>query len=269
MLPQQGRFAPLGSKDKQKIVRSNSKSKQRLDILVVEKGLVQSRERANALIMAGKIFVNDSCCDKPGTKIKSDSLIILKGDDIPFVSRGGLKLENALKTIPCDVTDLVCLDIGASTGGFTDCLLQHGAARVHAVDVGYGQLDWKLRQDHRVNVIERTNIRHMDFDKINEKVDLITIDTSFISLKLVVPAADKFMKNGTKVLALIKPQFEAGKERIGKGGVIRDPEIREEIVEEIKYFFKQRGYEIGMVVPSPVPGPKGNREFIIALKYLE
>jgi len=245
----------------------SKQDKVRLDLLVVEKGLVPTRNRASAVIMAGKVLVDTVPWDKPGTLIRRDAAVTLKGGDLPFVSRGGLKLDEALKTAPLDVEGLVCLDIGASTGGFTDCLLQNGAERVHAVDVGYGQLDWKLRQDPRVNVIERTNIRYMAYDAVNEPVDLVVIDTSFISLKLVIPAAEKFMRNGTRILALIKPQFEAGRERIGKGGVVKDPEVRQEIVREIQTFFEQRGYGTERIVPSPVPGPKGNREFIISLIY--
>lgn len=242
--------------------------KRRLDLLLVERNLVKSRERAKSMIMAGRVLVNDLPVDKAGTNVALDALIALKGDDIPFVSRGGLKLDHAVRTLNLDIKGLTCLDIGASTGGFTDCLLQHGAAKVYAVDVGYGQLAWSMRQDPRVVVIERTNIRHMEFDRIGKLVDLITIDTSFISLKLVVPAAEKFMKKNTLILALIKPQFEAGRERIGKGGVVRNPTVRQEIIEEIKDFFSTRGYETGGVIPSPVPGPKGNQEFIISLRYL-
>jgi len=167
-----------------------------------------------------------------------------------------------------DLSGLTCLDIGASTGGFTDCMLKNGAAKVYAVDVGYGQMAWSLRQDDRVIVIERTNIRYIDFETIGELMDLITIDTSFISLKLVVPAAEQFMKPGTLILALIKPQFEAGKERIGKGGVVRDPVLRMEIVGEIVSFFIHRGYETLPVIESPVPGPKGNVEFILPMTKL-
>jgi len=243
------------------------KNKERLDILVVQKGLAKSRERARAMIMAGRVLVNNTPKDKAGSKIDKNAVITIKGEDIPFVSRGGLKLDHAINTIPVDATDLTCIDIGASTGGFTDCLLKHGAKKVYAVDVGYGQLAWSLRQDKRVVVIERTNIRYMDFDIIGEKADLITVDTSFISLKLVIPAAEKFMKKESLILALIKPQFEAGRNRIGKGGVVRDPVIRQDIVDEIKLFFKTRGYDTGKVIQSPVAGPKGNIEFIISLRY--
>lgn len=248
---------------------TNQPFKKRLDLLLVEQNLVQSRERARAVIMAGRVLVNERVVDKAGTPVATNADITLRGEDIPFVSRGGLKLDHAIKTLGLSVNGFVCLDIGASTGGFTDCLLKNGAAFVHAVDVGYGQLAWSLRQDKRVSVIERTNIRYMDFDKIGRTVDLITVDTSFISLKIVVPAAERFMHTGTRILALIKPQFEAGRSRIGKGGVVRDPKIRQEIVQEIKDFFTTRGYETGEVIPSPVPGPKGNQEFIISLRYLD
>lgn len=246
-----------------------SKSKTRIDVLLVEKQLIKSRERAKALIMAGKILVEDTVVDKPGTLVAQDSNIIVKQDDNPFVSRGGLKLEKAIVDIPVSVDGAVCLDIGASTGGFTDCLLQHGAKKVYAVDVGYGQFDWTLRQNPRVVVIERTNIRHMAYELINETVDVVVADTSFISLKIVIPAAQKFMAPGTKILALIKPQFEAGKQCIGKGGVVKDPEIRKQVISDIKAFFENTGYEVITVVPSPILGPKGNKEYIIYLSFKE
>lgn len=253
----------------QKLNKNIKIKKVRLDCLIFEKGLVVSRQRAKALIMAGKVLVNNVPKDKPGTLTPEDANIIVKKDDNPFVSRGGLKLEKALKSIPVLVKDLTCIDIGASTGGFTDCLLQNGAAKVYAVDVGYGQFDWSLRQDDRVVVIERTNIRHMPYEVINEKVDIIVADTSFISLKTVIPSAEKFMKDNTLILALIKPQFEAGKGNIGKGGVVKDPEIRKKVIEDIKNFFKERGYRVNQVVPSPISGPKGNKEYIISLTFKE
>ena len=245
------------------------KNKTRLDTFVVDKGLVKSRHRAKALIMAGKVLVNDCPVDKPGTLIADDANVIVKQDDNPFVSRGGLKLEAALKSIPVSVNGLTCLDIGASTGGFTDCLLQYGAAKVYAVDVGYGQFDWTLRQNLRVKVIERTNIRQLPYEVINEKMDIIVADTSFISLKVVIPSAEKFMRDHTLVLALIKPQFEAGKKNVGKGGVVKDPEIRKLVIKDLKVFFKERGYMVNQIVPSPILGPKGNKEYIIALNYRE
>ncbi|WP_299977445.1 TlyA family RNA methyltransferase [Desulfobacula sp.] len=251
------------------LLNKGLKNKIRLDYFVVEKDLVKSRQRAKALIMAGKVLVNDMRVDKPGTLITNDAKVVVKQDDNPFVSRGGLKLEKALKSIPISVKGLTCLDIGASTGGFTDCLLQYGAGKVYAVDVGYGQFDWSLRQDLRVKVIERTNIRHMPYEVINEKVDVVVADTSFISLKLVIPSTEKFMRDDTKVLALIKPQFEAGKKNIGKGGVVKDPEIRKRVIEDLKVFFKERGYQVNQVVPSPISGPKGNIEYIISLTFKE
>lgn len=253
---------------------NNKPNKIRLDTLLVEKSLAQSRERAQALIMAGSVLVNGLVVDKAGTRVNDDAEISFKGSgknrdgDIPFVSRGGLKLAKALDHLQLDVTGMICLDIGASTGGFTDCLIQSGAQKVYAVDVGYGQMDWSLRQNPKVVVIERTNIRTMTYENIGGSVDLITIDTSFISLKLVVPAAEKFMRADTLTLALIKPQFEAGKERIGKGGVVRDPAVRDEIVREIELFFRQRGYEISGIIESPIKGQKGNVEFIIAMRYV-
>lgn len=241
--------------------------------------MVQSRERAQAIIMAGSVLVNGTPVDKSGTKVPTDAEISFKGGSLhngrilkvgecPYVSRGGLKLAKALTHLKLDIKGMTCLDIGASTGGFTDCLIQSGAAKVYAVDVGYGQMEWSLRQDPRVEVVERTNIRYMPYETIGQSVDLITIDTSFISLKLVIPAAEKFMAPDTLTLALIKPQFEAGKDRIGKGGVVRNPVVRDEIVKEIELFFRQRGYETGDIIESPVKGPKGNVEFIISMKYL-
>ena len=251
------------------LLNNKLKNRSRLDILIVEKGFIKSRQRAKSVIMAGKVLVDNNPVDKPGTFIKNDAKIIVKVDDNPFVSRGGLKLENALKSIPVSVKNLTCLDIGASTGGFTDCLLQYGASKVYAVDVGYGQFDWSLRQNLRVTVIERTNIRYMPYEVINEKMDVVVADTSFISLKTVIPSAEKFMRDDTQILALIKPQFEAGKKNIGKGGVVKDPEIREMVIEDLKVFFQERGYRVNQVVPSPISGPKGNIEYIIYLTFKE
>ena len=244
-----------------------SSAKQRLDLILVEKGLIRSRERAKTMIMAGKILVNDMVADKPGTQVSREAVIKVKEEDHPYVSRGGLKLEKALNTFPLTAKGCVCLDIGASTGGFTDCLLKNGAKKVYAVDVGYGQLDWSLRKDERVIVIERTNIRHLEYEKVNETMDMVVADTSFISLKTVIPSAEKFMGEGTVILALIKPQFEAGKENVGKGGVVKDPDVRKQVVEDIKSFFKTRGYGVNDVVTSPILGPKGNEEYIIFLEY--
>ncbi len=243
------------------------KKKKRLDLVLVEKGFVQTRQRAQALIMAGKILVNNQPIDKPGVVVSSNDDIAIKGEDIPYVSRGGLKLKEALQSLHINVDGFVCLDVGASTGGFTDCLLQHGAKCVYAVDVGYGQLAWKLRQDPRVVVIERTNIRYMPGKIIPLPVDLITIDVSFISLKIVVPAALKFLKKKGRILALIKPQFEVEKGRVGKGGIVRDRALHDEVIKDLSFFFTGLGLLCESVIPSPILGSNGNREFIISLVH--
>ena len=239
-----------------------------MDQILVERGLVKSRQRARAIIMAGDVLIDDQPVDKPGTLIGKDERIELRNKDIPYVSRGGLKLDAALQHFQLDVCGLICLDVGASTGGFTDCLIARGAQRVYAVDVGYGQLAWKLRQNPRVVVIERTNIRKMSPDTIAEPIDLITIDVSFISLKIVVPAVIKFLKDSAepRILALIKPQFEVGKGQVGKGGVVRDPVQHERVIEDLTSFFTENGLLCESVFPSPLLGPKGNREFFISLK---
>ena len=231
----------------------------------MEKQLVRSRERAKAMIMAGKVLVNELPVDKAGTLVDESAHIQIRGDDIPFVSRGGIKLERALQDFGLDVLGMICLDVGASTGGFTDCLLMHGAQKVFAVDVGYGQLAWKLRQDTRVSVIERTNIRNMKPDTLPCPVDLATIDVSFISLKIVVPSVAGFLKKGGKILALIKPQFEVGRKKVGKGGVVKDSELHREVIEHLTEFFENSGFVSSGIYPSPILGPKGNREFFILL----
>ena len=244
-----------------------SQKKTRLDIALVEKGLSKSRQRARALIMAGKILVNNLPSDKPGTLVSNSDDIVLKGDDIPYVSRGGLKLEAALKSFVIPVEGYICLDVGASTGGFTDCLLQHGAKRVFAVDVGYGQLAWKLRQDSRVVPIERTNIRHMPANTISQPVDLVTIDVSFISLRIVIPAVIKFMNKDSGILALIKPQFEVGRGKVGKGGIVRNPAHHDTVIEELTDFFSKIGLICDSVIQSSILGVKGNKEFFISIKH--
>ena len=240
--------------------------KKRLDLALLEAKLVPSRQQAKALILAGRVLIDHVPLDKAGTMIYEDALIEIKGDISPFVSRGGLKLEAVFDHFDFSVNDLICMDIGASTGGFTDCLLQHGAKKVYAVDVGYGQLAWKLRQNPRVIVIERTNIRHLNPDKISDRIDVITIDTSFISLKLVVPAALKFLKKGGKLVTLVKPQFEVGKGKVGKGGVVKDPAAHETVLLELSSFFKNKGLEPSPAIPAPIMGPKGNQEFIMVVK---
>ena len=215
--------------------------------------------------MAGSIRVNDQPVDKPGALVDDGDRIDLTGADVPYVSRGGLKLEAALTGYRIDPADRVCLDVGASTGGFTDCLLQRGASRVYAVDVGYGQMAWKLRQDPRVIVIERTNIRYMSPDAVPEPVDLVTIDASFISLKIVVPAVLRFLKREGMLLPLIKPQFEVGKGLVGKGGVVADPAQHAQVIDGLGRFFSGLGLTCSEALPSPVLGPKGNREFFMLL----
>ena len=242
------------------------KTKKRLDLAVVEKGLAASRPRAKALIMAGKIRVNDQLADKPGSTVSPHDTIALKGEDLPYVSRGGLKLEKALSAFDIRVERRTCLDVGASTGGFTDCLLKHGAAKVYAVDVGYGQFAWELRNDPRVVLIERTNIRTLPMQAIPSPVDLAVIDVSFISLKIVVPAVLKFLKKGSIIVALIKPQFEVGKGQVGKGGVVRDPEQHRFVLQDLTTYFGDLNLIIQPPISSPIKGPKGNIEFLMVMR---
>jgi len=237
-------------------------TRERLDLLMVRRGLVHSRQRALALILAGEVLVNDQRMSKAGTFVPEDASIRITGRDMPFVSRGGLKLEAALMTFEIDVSGLRCLDVGASTGGFTDCLLQHGATHVTAIDVGYGQLHWKLRSDPRVTVMERTNIRHLDTQILDREADLACIDVSFISLKIVVPAVLRFVKEPCRIICLIKPQFEVGKGLVGKGGVVRDPALHQAVIEDVTGSLeKLRLRRLGMT-PSPILGPKGNQEYL-------
>lgn len=235
--------------------------KVRLDKLLVDRGFTQTLEKARALILARAVKVNDDYIDKAGASVPVDAEIHIKGEDNPYVSRGGLKLAGALKEFNLNVKNLVALDVGASTGGFTDCLLQAGARKVYALDVGYGQLAWKLREDKRVVVIERTNIRYYDGADLDEKIDLAVIDTSFISLKIVIPAVLKFLDKGARILALIKPQFEAQKEEVGKGGVISDHAIHDRILQDIREFCESLNLVVEGTCPSPILGPSGNREF--------
>ena len=237
-----------------------------MDVLLVERGLAQSRQRALGLILAGKVWVNGERITKAGSLLPVNCAIKIVGRDIPYVSRGGIKLEAALRSFNVDVTGLTCLDVGASTGGFTDCLLKHGAKHVTAVDVGYGQLHWKLRSDPRVKVIERTNIRYLDTGALSGRVDLACIDVSFISLKIVVPGVLKFVKRPGHIICLVKPQFEVGKGLVGKGGVVRDPALHEAVIEDLSRTFKGLDLCVLGVMPSPILGPKGNQEFLM---YLE
>jgi 23S rRNA (cytidine1920-2'-O)/16S rRNA (cytidine1409-2'-O)-methyltransferase len=215
--------------------------------------------------MAGRVLVNRLPVEKPGAQIGEDDDVTVRGGELPYASRGGIKLQAAIEAFGIRVENSVCMDVGASTGGFTDCLLQYGAARVFAVDVGYGQLAWQLRQDPRVVAIERTNIRHMPFETIGSRVDLITIDVSFISLKIVVPAVRPFIQPRGHIIALVKPQFEVGKGKVGKGGVVRDPQLHQQVLDELSGFFQNAGFNTLDIIPSPITGPKGNREFLSLL----
>ena len=237
--------------------------KLRLDKLLLFNKLVDSRQKAQALIAAGLVFVNGQRADKAGIQFPDTSDIEIKGNKCPYVSRGGLKLAGGLDYFRIDPTGCICADIGASTGGFTDCLLQKGAAKVYAIDVGYGQLDWKLRQDDRVVVMERTNARHLAKSDIPEPIDLAVIDASFISLELLIEPVLIFLKPAGKLIALIKPQFEVGKGLVGKGGVVKDSQLHQATIDKIDAFGTALGLKNHGVVPSPLLGPKGNREFLI------
>ena len=237
--------------------------KERLDKILVIKGIVQSRERARALILAGKVVVGDHVADKAGSLFPDDVQIRLKGEDIPYVSRGGLKLERALREFKVDVNRAVAVDVGASTGGFTDCLLQHGALKVYAVDVGYGQLAWKLREDPRVVNLERTNIRYLEPDTLTDKPSLAVIDASFISLEKVLPPTLALLTQNGQVIALIKPQFEVGRGEVGKGGVVRDERKHAHVIERLRDYIEGLDCKVLAVTESPILGPKGNREFLI------
>lgn len=240
--------------------------KNRLDVVLTERGLFPSREKAKASIMAGIVYVDGQKVDKAGTPVSREADIYIKEDLCPYVSRGGLKLEKALAEFDFHLEDAVCADIGASTGGFTDCMLQKGAKKVFAIDVGYGQLDWKLRNDRRVVNMEKTNIRYLDPEQIDPDLDFISIDVSFISLKLVFPVAAKMLGPGGSIVCLVKPQFEAGREQVGKKGIVRDQNIHREVIEKvISYGEQQSLYPRGLTY-SPVTGAKGNIEYLLHLK---
>jgi 23S rRNA (cytidine1920-2'-O)/16S rRNA (cytidine1409-2'-O)-methyltransferase len=240
--------------------------KERIDKLLLKMEMVRSRERARALIMAGRVAVEGQTIDKPGTKVKVEAQIELRGEDHPFVSRGGIKLEGALEAFRIDPRGMVVMDVGASTGGFTDCVLQKGARKVYAVDVGYGQLAWKLQKDTRVVNLERRNIRYLKREEVQEEADLILIDTSFISIERFLPHLLGFLKDGGDLISLIKPQFEAGKGEVGKGGVVKDPALHQKVIERISQFSRGLGLRVDGVIESPLLGPKGNKEFFIHLK---
>lgn len=241
------------------------KHKERLDVRLVSLGLAESRARAQATIMAGEVYVNGQKADKAGMEIDVSANIEVRGSACPYVSRGGLKLEKALRNFGVDPTGFVCSDSGASTGGFTDCLLQQGASKVFAIDVGYGQLAWKIRNDPRVVVMERTNIRYVTPEDLGEALDLSVVDVSFISLSLVLPVIRALLKPTGQVLCLIKPQFEAGKEKVGKKGVVRDPAVHEEVLQRFIGLAKSLEFTIRNLTFSPVKGPEGNIEFLAHL----
>lgn len=240
--------------------------KVRLDQLVYELGFTDSRERAKTTVMSGLVFVNGQRADKPGMPVAADAKIEVHGDALPFVSRGGFKLDKALKVFPVDPSGKVCVDCGASTGGFTDVLLQHGAAKVYAVDVGYGQLAWKLRNDERVINLERTNLRYVTSEQIPELMDLAVMDVSFISIKLVLPAVKALLKPDADLICLIKPQFEAGREEVGKKGVVRDRAVHEHVIHNILDFAPEIGLTVMGLDFSPIKGPEGNIEYICHMK---
>lgn len=240
--------------------------KKRLDILVTERGLAESREKAKTLIMAGQVYVDNQKADKPGDTFSEDAQVEVRGKGLQYVSRGGLKLEKAMKQFGLTLTDKICMDVGASTGGFTDCMLQNGARKVYSVDVGYGQLAWSLRTDPRVINLERTNARYLTKEQIPEEIGFFSVDVSFISLTIILPAVRPLMAREGQAVCLIKPQFEAGREKVGKKGVVRDQAVHCEVIEKIRNFALENGFSVLGLTYSPVKGPEGNIEYLI---YLE
>ena len=237
-------------------------AKKRLDVAVTEQGLAESRQKAQAIIMAGQVYVNGQKVDKAGAPVKEDDKIEVRGKQLRYVSRGGLKLEKAMACWPITLDGAVCADIGASTGGFTDCMLQNGAAKVYAVDVGYNQLDWRLRTHPQVVCMERTNARYLTKEQIPEPLDFFSVDVSFISLKLILPALRPLMKEGREGVCLVKPQFEAGREKVGKNGVVRDPAVHLEVLERFLTHAAQAGFTVKDITFSPIKGPEGNIEYL-------
>lgn len=237
----------------------------RLDQYIFEEGYAPSRRRAQALIMSGIVFVNNQKADKAGTMIKDTDIVEVRGKDLKYVSRGGLKLEKAINEYGLNLTDKICMDIGASTGGFTDCMLQNGAQKVYAVDVGYGQLAWKLRSDERVKNMEKTNIRNVTEDMLDEKINFFSVDVSFISLKHIFPVAYAISTEDVIGACLVKPQFEAGKEKVGKKGVVRDSEVHKEVIENVIGYANEFGFYVHELTFSPIKGPEGNIEFLIII----
>ena len=241
-------------------------NKIRLDVAVLEAGYAPSREKAKAIIMAGQVYVNNQKVDKAGTEIKKDDVLEVRGNTLKYVSRGGLKLEKAMQCFPISLSGKICMDVGASTGGFTDCMLMNGAVKVYSVDVGYGQLAWKLRCDERVVNLERTNFRYVTDEQIKEKIDFASVDVSFISLMHILPNLSKLTADDAEAVCLIKPQFEAGKEKVGKKGVVRDKAVHAEVVQKVIGLVIQNGFSVCGLDFSPVKGPEGNIEYLIYLK---
>lgn len=243
--------------------------KQRLDVALVERGLIASREKAKVVIMEGLVYVNGQKSDKAGAQVKDDDKIEVRGETLRYVSRGGKKLEKAMQVFPIALNDCICIDIGASTGGFTDCMLQNGAKKVYSVDVGYGQLAWSLRTDERVVNLERTNIRYVTEEQIPDPIDFISVDVSFISLTLVLPVAYRLLRPGAQMVCLVKPQFEAGKDKVGKKGVVREPQIHKEVIQKVVACAKELGFLRMGLDFSPIKGPEGNIEYLLFLKKPE
>ena len=241
-------------------------AKQRLDVYLVEHGMAETRQKAQATVMSGVVYVNGQKVDKAGFGVAPDAKVEVRGNTLPYVSRGGLKLEKAMRTFALTLDGCVCADIGASTGGFTDCMLQNGAEKVYAVDVGYGQLDWRLRSDERVVCLERTNARYLTHEQIPDELDFASIDVSFISLALILPAVNGLLRDGGHVACLVKPQFEAGREKVGKKGVVRDPAVHREVLEHFLRHAADSGFGVLDLTYSPIRGPEGNIEY---LGYLE
>ena len=241
-------------------------AKVRLDVALVEGGFAESREKAKRLIMAGIVYVNNQKSDKAGNTVKPDDVIEVRGQALKYVSRGGLKLEKAMKVFPIDLSGFICADIGASTGGFTDCMLQNGASKVYAIDVGYGQLDWKLRTDERVVNLERTNFRYVTREQIPEELDFASVDVSFISLSLILPVMRTLLKNGGSAVCLIKPQFEAGKENVGKKGVVREKSVHVAVINKIIGLLEENKFSLLGLDFSPVKGPEGNIEYLCYIR---
>ena len=241
-------------------------SKKRLDVMLVERGLAESREKAKAIIMSGIVYVDGEKEDKAGSNFPETAKIEVRGNTLKYVSRGGLKLEKAMEVFPIELDGKVCMDVGSSTGGFTDCMLQNGAVKVYSVDVGYGQLAWKLRQDERVVVMEKTNIRYVKPEDIEELVDFASVDVSFISLSKVLPPLRDLLKDEAEVVCLIKPQFEAGREKVGKKGVVRDKAVHVEVIENVLGYVEEAGFNVLGLAFSPVKGPEGNIEYVMHIK---